>query len=517
MSANTTVVPQKEYEGPNIWVERFKYFYATVIVNLLVLVAVICIGNQYCVLQIHPAGLFILLIIALIWLGYIEGLHYSVVCLEKRDMAQFTEMFPLACKNHAKVNTTEKVKKFLVGRQFFVIFVVFLIAQITSFPYIPKNFGGMPETLVTVLFQTGLPGIAIVLTYGQLLSQLYAEQYVMSFSNLLGCNFVTDVCMGAEYIGICHFSHLLFRTAAILTCGSIRRAEQTMTDDNLIDRKLQEHAEEGENSRFEYVVADPMIYEETTAFDVFRYIWSTCVTLFSVLIIMYGIGAEYYVLPTSNIGTYFVFFAALTLLFYLEGLMIAIVAIQYYDRESFREAYPRTYMLHELVTRPDNVKRFIIGRQFCTVLTNFMLAQSTVFAAWPSDGFEPTLFWICVKSGLVGVLTVLSFGQLLPELLAAQYPLRFLDMYGCYSIVYISLFFDWIGVGHCAWFVHYCYDSISGKTDADEADFQHEKPTVKRPISPELLAATGSIIGDYETSAKSSANANTSISATNTK
>jgi len=73
-------------------------------------------------------------------------------------------------------------------------------------------------------------------------------------------------------------------------------------------------------------------------------------------------------------------------------------------------------------------------------------------------GFNPILFYIIVKSGLVGVLIVLSFGQLMPELIAAQYPLRFVDMYGCYSVVYISLFFDAIGVGHCAWLIHYIRD-----------------------------------------------------------
>jgi hypothetical protein len=31
--------------------------------------------------------------------------------------------------------------------------------------------------------------------------------------------------------------------------------------------------------------------------------------------------------------------------------------------------------MHKFVNQPDNVKRFIIGRQFFTVLTNFLLAQ----------------------------------------------------------------------------------------------------------------------------------------------
>ena len=55
--------------------------------------------------------------------------------------------------------------------------------------------------------------------------------------------------------------------------------------------------------------------------------------------------------------------AALTLLFYLEGLMIAVVATQYWNKETWKEAYPRAYALHEVLNRPDNVKRFIIGRQ----------------------------------------------------------------------------------------------------------------------------------------------------------
>lgn len=74
-------------------------------------------------------------------------------------MAKYAEKFPRAVKCHALVDTPEKVKKFLVGRQFFVIFVVFLIAQITSFDHMPSDFGGMPPVLLTILVKTGLPGI----------------------------------------------------------------------------------------------------------------------------------------------------------------------------------------------------------------------------------------------------------------------------------------------------------------------------------------------------------------------
>ena len=67
------------------------------------------------------------------------ALHYGVVAIEKWDMTKYAQDYPRACSLHKYVDTPVKVKKFLVGRQFFVIFVVFLIAQITSFPHIPKS------------------------------------------------------------------------------------------------------------------------------------------------------------------------------------------------------------------------------------------------------------------------------------------------------------------------------------------------------------------------------------------
>ena len=50
---------------------------------------------------------------------------------------------------------------------------------------------------------------------------------------------------------------------------------------------------------------------------------------------------------------------------------------------------------------------------------------------------------------------ILAFAQLLPELLAAHYPLRFMNLYYSYTVCYISLFFDAIGVGHAAWAMYY--------------------------------------------------------------
>ena len=54
------------------------------------------------------------------------------------------------------------------------------------------------------------------------------------------------------------------------------------------------------------------------------------------------------------------------------------------------------------------------------MLTGFLLAQIFTLANFENTGYNPIGFFIIVKSGLVGVLIVLAFGQLMPELLAAE-------------------------------------------------------------------------------------------------
>ena len=122
------------------------------------------------------------------------------------------------------MDTPIKVKKFLVGRQFFVIFVVFLIAQLTTFPKMPSNFAGLGPGLVAVLAKTGLPGVALVLTFGQLISQLFVEEFTVQFVNMLGNEAVIRLCLATEYCGVCHFSWLLYHISNKMACGKVVRA-----------------------------------------------------------------------------------------------------------------------------------------------------------------------------------------------------------------------------------------------------------------------------------------------------
>ena len=103
------------------YADRFKYVACTCFVMSGTLVVIVGVASGYCVLQFNPAALFVILVAALILLGYVEALHYSNVSVERWNMAPYEASYPRACKVQKLVNTNEKVQRFLVGRQFFVI------------------------------------------------------------------------------------------------------------------------------------------------------------------------------------------------------------------------------------------------------------------------------------------------------------------------------------------------------------------------------------------------------------
>jgi hypothetical protein len=355
----------------------------------------------------------------------------------------------------------------------------------------------MPETVVLILVQTGIPGIMWVLTIGQLIPQLFVEEFTLPFLNLYGCYTVTKICFAAEYIGICHFSWLLFHSASTLIFGKVHETAAeavdsvpavdgdiavshepaaqngeiemnnyaaltvvTLEEHNTAEMPIADDVEHAIERRVEFdeismSPSDAARANEFTWWDLVRYTWSTFVTLGSVFIVCVGIYHHYSVLPSPVAANFVIFASMLVLLFYLEGLMICIVATQYWDPESFKDTHPRAYQLHLLVNRPEYLKRFIIGRQFFTVLTNFLIAQIAVFPTWSSEGYPSVLFFICIKSGLVGVMITLAFAQLLPELLGARYPLFFMNMIGSYHVTLISLWIESVGIGHCAWLIYY--------------------------------------------------------------
>ena len=121
--------------------------------------------------SVLPGPPWLLLVIfaaATLVLWHLEGVQVAILQVEGAPVDTFVR-HPRAGKLQRLVqaNGGQNLKRFLVGRQFFVIFVVYLTAQITTFPTLGLP---LPYVVEVVLIDTGLPGVLVVMAVGQVLT-----------------------------------------------------------------------------------------------------------------------------------------------------------------------------------------------------------------------------------------------------------------------------------------------------------------------------------------------------------
>jgi len=95
---------------------------------------VVGILYNYAIIKGPPYAVAVALIICLVFLAYLEGLHFGIVSVQHTHLV-IEQRFHRAQKIQNLITREPKVvQRFLIGRQSLVIVTVFLIAQMTTFP-----------------------------------------------------------------------------------------------------------------------------------------------------------------------------------------------------------------------------------------------------------------------------------------------------------------------------------------------------------------------------------------------
>jgi len=201
----------------------------------------------------------------------------------------------------------------------------------------------------------------------------------------------------------------------------------------------------------------PVILEKETigfmkVFEYIKYVLSTLVTLGFFGLIIYAISNGYAALDGHPVLLLIIFFSVVALLAYLEGLQVAIMALIDANRSTFRHL-PRAYNNHKLANANHglNVQRFMVGRQFFVVFVVFLGAQLTTYSELKIDWLPNFLYILIIQTGMPGVLFVLSFGQLMPQLIASTHPVTFMNLPGSWAVIHMALGFEAAGVTHFSW------------------------------------------------------------------
>jgi hypothetical protein len=149
----------------------------------------------------------VMMLLAILLLASLEGTQIAIVALNGKKVMSFKKTYPRGCDAIKLFQNKKMVERYLAGRQFFVIFVVFVIAQVTSFPQIEtlpfSDFPvqSLPSVLTFLGLQLGLFGALFVLWIGQLLPQFIANKNPLFFLNLPGMQGVIRLCLLLESLG----------------------------------------------------------------------------------------------------------------------------------------------------------------------------------------------------------------------------------------------------------------------------------------------------------------------------
>jgi Silicon transporter len=166
-----------------------------------------CVSTGLSLMAGHVAIQLVALALCIALLAYLEGIQVAILRISPNDEDLVAAEFPRALYTFEALVRDRKIAQFLLGRQFLVIFVVFVISRITSFSNAPEL--GMPGPLFWALIKTGIPGALLALALGQLLPQLLGKSHPLHMLNWHGVYSVVRFTLLVEQIGFTHFSRAI--------------------------------------------------------------------------------------------------------------------------------------------------------------------------------------------------------------------------------------------------------------------------------------------------------------------
>ncbi len=205
--------------------------------------------------------------------------------------------------------------------------------------------------------------------------------------------------------------------------------------------------------------------------DYVRFVISSLLLLFSLVVTSYAIVEKKTGFWDAVPGwvALLLFVLDMILLGIVEGLQIALVELKRCHPEAYRTSHPAAYRLGQVSAKGDNVERFLMGRQVCVVVLVFFAAKLTTIHADSDGGFLfPVPEWAEVtfmETGLVACVVVVILGQLLPQIVAAKYPVHFMQFVIMRPAYYVCVGIEASGLTHICWVLASAAEKLSRMRD----------------------------------------------------
>ena len=119
-----------------------------------------------------------------------------------------------------------------------------------------------------------------------------------------------------------------------------------------------------------------MAVEEVTPFVAFKQFYSTCLVIFSIVIVtavMFDNNTKV-ARDSHPVVALVTMWLGILWMSMVEGGQCSMVGLPPIDRELYRESHKITYQICSLGHKGDNLDRYLMGRQFMVIFINFTIS-----------------------------------------------------------------------------------------------------------------------------------------------
>jgi len=386
--------------------------------------------------DVHPAVAYIVGIVAILWLTMVEGGQASLVGMAPVNPELYKDSHPIAYKCAKLGHKGDNLDRYLLGRQFMVVLVVFSV-NMSFGPTADAELWGYPQWVIDVFFEYGLAMILFTCMVGQLNTQVNASHHMLDYiDNYFGL-FTLWVAMFIEFTGLLHSSYVVQLTVAALAGQKIESNEEPR---------------DGTQNAF---------------------FWARCIFSLAILAFSFAVTLEALFAGQTTMWegvpawlAVIVFFLLMSVVGMLEGMQIAFFAvakIEAKDRGDNVWAKRTCDLLYTGDGR--NLPGFMVGRQLCVVSCMLFIARVTSVSL---DDDESNIFGVrngtqeLFATGLLGAFITTIVASISWQLVASAFPIAFLSNPITYILLRWCLFLESTGICAGAWTIAAVHKKISG-------------------------------------------------------
>jgi len=411
-------------------IDILKYTLSLLLLVFSVVMVMAAIFQKQTTTNIPPAAACVVFWFLLVWLATMEGGQGALVGLQPIDKSLYAESHARAFKCTTLAHKGDNMERFIVGRQFLVVLVLF-ITNIMASAVDGATVLGMPSIVNEVFLSSGLALILTTIMIGQLTAQINSASCMLDFINNYFVLFTIYVSLLIEMSGLLHCVYLVQIFFARVTRTPMESNEPP-----------------------------PTILQQV--FFWFRVFMSVVILGFCFAVtlaaLFQGKTLMWHGVPAA--ASVVIFFVLMAFVGMLEGMQIALFAVVNLSEEELKK-HPIAHQVCQLTFQGHNLQAFLIGRQICVTLCTFVVARITSLSGTGENIFGVSDGWQqFFNTGLLGAVITTIVASLMWRVIASSFPVAFLSNPIIYLIVQLCLVLERTGICSAAYLLAFVQKKV---------------------------------------------------------